>query len=65
MNAALESLDELRRFRHLFRHLYRYDLKPEGIQRALEQAHRLQKIYATDLENFLTFLDNLAADDAA
>ncbi len=56
---ALESLDELRRFRHLFRHLYRYDLKPKGVRQALEQAYQLQTVYSEDLDRFINFLDEL------
>ena len=56
---ALECLDELRRFRHLFRHLYRYNLNPEGLGQALKQAHRLQAVYLADLEGFIAFLDGL------
>ncbi len=58
-----EALDELRRFRHLFRHVYRYDLKPEGVQQALKQAHLLQTTYAKDLDRFITFLDDLSLLD--
>ena len=58
-DTALAALDELRRFRHLFRHLYRYDLEPEGVQRALAQAHRLQSVYRQDINQFFIFLDSL------
>ena len=59
-DTALESLDELRRFRHLFRHLYRNDLDPDGVRKALEQAHRLQHVYEDDIDRFFAFLDNLS-----
>jgi hypothetical protein len=64
-DTAVEALDELRRFRHLFRHLYRYNLEAEGVRKALRQAHRLRKIYPQDLGRFLAFLDSLsqAADE--
>lgn len=58
-DTAVEALDELRRFRHLFRHLYHYDLDEEGVQKALKQAHRLKKVYLEDLERFIAFLDEL------
>ncbi len=61
--AAIVSLDELRRFRHLFRHLYRYDLEAEGVERALKQANRLKCVYLEDLNQFIDFLDHL--DEAA
>ncbi len=61
--AAVASLDELRRFRHLFRHLYRYDLEEEGVKRALKQANHLQSVYVADINQFIGFLDRL--DEAA
>lgn len=57
---AVSALDELRRFRHLFRHLYRYNLEAEGVHKALKQAHRLQTLYQKDMERFFAFLDNLS-----
>jgi hypothetical protein len=57
--AAIEALDELRRFRHLFRHLYRYNLETEGVRKALKQAQRLQAVYRGDLGQFIDFLDHL------
>jgi len=62
-DVALEALDELRRFRHIFRHLYRYDLKTEGVQKALAQAYRLKEVYLKDAGHFIAFLDRL--DDGA
>jgi hypothetical protein len=59
-DTAIESLDELRRFRHLFRHLYRYDLETEGVQKALRQGHRLKAIYQKDIGDFIAFLDHLS-----
>lgn len=57
--AAVDCLDELRRFRHLFRHLYRYDLRPEGVQKALLKAQELEEIYQDDIETFFSFIDNV------
>ncbi len=57
---AHTALDELRRFRHLFRHLYRDTLEPEGVQKALHQAHTLQTVYQADIERFMKFLDTLS-----
>ncbi len=62
-DTSAEALDELRRFRHLFRHLYGYDLDDEGVLKALKQAYRLQAVYLTDLKNFLAFLDQLTAEN--
>ena len=60
---AVDSLDELRRFRHLFRHMYRYDLKPPGVQQALQQAHHLRSVYRADVERFIGFLDLLQKEN--
>lgn len=62
-DTAIEALDELRRFRHLFRHLYRYNLEMEGVQKALKQARRLQAVYREDLRQFIDFLDHLNKGD--
>jgi hypothetical protein len=59
-DSAVDALDELRRFRHLFRHLYRYDLEVEGVQKALKQAHRLHTIYRQELGDFIAFLDSMS-----
>jgi hypothetical protein len=56
---AVQALDELRRFRHIFRHPYHYDLESEGVKRALAQAHRLKRVYSKDLDRFVAFLDRL------
>jgi len=53
----VDALDELPRFRHLFRHLYRYDLKPEGVRQALQQARYLNKVYRVDIDRFINFLE--------
>lgn len=64
-DVAVEALDELRRFRHLFRHLYRYDLEAEGVTKALKQARRLQAVYLVDLKKFIAVLDRLADEESA
>lgn len=56
---ALKSLDELRRFRHVFRHVYHYDLDPEGVKRALAAAYRLEAAYGEDMGLFFAFLSHL------
>lgn len=57
---ALKALDELRRFRHVFRHVYHYDLDPEGVERALTAAYRLEEVYRDDVRSFFDFLSRLA-----
>ena len=48
-DGSVQALDELRRFRHLFRHLYQADLKPEGVAVAMTQARRLESTYPSDI----------------
>ncbi len=57
---AYECLDELRRFRHLFRNAYVLTFDPERLALVLKKAERLAKIYPQDLSRFLGFLDDLA-----
>ncbi|MEM9120046.1 MAG: hypothetical protein AAGD09_19490 [Cyanobacteria bacterium P01_F01_bin.56] len=56
---AYECLDELRRFRHVFRNAYTIELDPQRIAIVIAQARRLQKIYPLDFNEFKTFLDAL------
>lgn len=53
-------LDELRRFRHVFRNAYTIELDPQRIAIVIAQAQRLQALYQTELDQFKTFLDSLA-----
>ncbi|HEX6386336.1 MAG TPA: hypothetical protein VF177_16820 [Anaerolineae bacterium] len=56
---AYQHLDELRRFRHLFRNAYllRFDL--DRLALVLRDAQQLEQLYERDLETFLTLLDHL------
>ena len=56
---AYQCLDELRRFRHLFRNAYTIELDPQRIVIVITQAQRLQKIYQSDFKEFKAFLDSL------
>jgi hypothetical protein len=56
---AFEALDELRRFRHLFRHAYGIQLDPLRLQLVLQKALRLRKLYPAQLEAFTVFLERL------
>jgi hypothetical protein len=58
-DAAYDALDELRRFRHLFRHAYSVQLDPLRLQLVLTKATALKAIYASQLEQFLDFLQGL------
>jgi hypothetical protein len=56
---AYESLDELRRFRHLFRSAYGVDLDPQRLQLVLDKALKLRTVYPQQIETFLEFLQTL------
>lgn len=55
------ALDELLRFRHLFRHAYTDQLDPDRLRLVLQQAKQLRKIYRPQLEAFLEFVRQLDA----
>ena len=50
------DLDELRRFRHLFRHAYSADLDPHKVRRLAARTGSLRRAFARDLDRFLTRL---------
>jgi len=56
---AYQCLDELRRFRHLFRSLYTASLDVERLRLALSKARRLEALFRTDIGRFLAYLDQL------
>jgi hypothetical protein len=56
---AYDSLDELRRFRHLFRSAYRLHLDAERLALVRKKARALEGIYRSEIEGFLGFLDSL------
>ena len=56
---AYDNLDELRRFRHLFRSAYRLRLDAERLALVYKKAQVLEQIYQADIERFLAFLDSL------
>ncbi len=57
---AYECLDELRRFRHLFRGLYRSRLDSERLALVQRKASKLESLYRTDLALFVDFLESIA-----
>jgi hypothetical protein len=57
-----DSLDELRRFRHLFRSAYRLHLDPERLALVRRKAKVLEQRYPADMARFLNFLDSLLRD---
>ena len=58
---SYQELNELHRFRHLFRNAYTLELDPQRIAIVLSQAQRLHPLYKSDLDLFKTFLDSLMA----
>jgi hypothetical protein len=54
--ATYSKLDELRRFRHVFRTMYGLDLDSLRLQVALHRALELKPLYRAQIENFLEFL---------
>jgi hypothetical protein len=59
-SAAYEALEELRRFRHLFRHAYTVQLDSLRLQLVVRKALALRALYAAQLEQFIGFLQGLA-----
>ncbi len=58
--AAFRHLDEMRRFRHLFRNAYVLHFDLDRLMLLWRDAQNLEKIYPQDFEQFLRFLDTLA-----
>jgi hypothetical protein len=54
-----QCLDELRRFRHVFRSAYTMKLDPQKTAIVITQAQRLQILYPSDFIQFKTFLDSM------
>ena len=61
--AAYDALDELRRFRHVFRHAYSITLDADRLALVLRKAERLRTLYPAQIDAFDQFLQNLAVDD--
>ena len=53
---AYEKLDEMRRFRHVFRTLYGVELDPLRLGVVLRKALELKPLYRVQIERFLEFL---------
>lgn len=49
---SFKILDELRGFRHVFRHAYSYGLDVERIIKLAEKSMRLKKTFSKDFEDF-------------
>ena len=57
---AYECLDELRRFRHVFRSAYTVKLDADRLKLAVNRARRLRELYPSELSRFQVFLDQMA-----
>jgi len=55
-------LNELRAFRHFFRHTYDFDLEDDKFAIVASKTRRLKKTYKNDIEKFLRFIDDLLKD---
>lgn len=55
-------LNELRAFRHFFRHTYDFDLEEEKFAIVASGARELKKSIKTDIRNFLGFVNRLLND---
>lgn len=53
-------LDELRRFRHVFRSAYSISLDKDRLLLVIQRARRLRELYPHDLARFKAFLDQMA-----
>ncbi len=54
--ATASDLDELRRFRHLFRHAYTMDLDPAKVAGLADKVPGIRSAFEQDFERFLTRL---------
>ena len=60
--AAYDALDELRRFRHVFRYAYGVDLDVQRLRLVLDKALGLQVIYRAQIGRILDLLRSLWSD---
>jgi hypothetical protein len=58
------QLDELRRFRHLFRNLYKSQLKPNRVREVSDLVNPLIKRFTPCHHRFLAWIDELLATEA-
>lgn len=47
------ALDEIRAFRHVFRHAYSYELDPDKLALVLRKVEYVKQHYATEIDGFL------------
>lgn len=56
---SFEYLNELRAFRHFFRHAYDVEIEKDKFKIVAEKAFKIKKLYKREIKNFLIFLDKL------
>jgi hypothetical protein len=57
-------LDDFRRFRHVERHRYGFELVWENMQELLTDSVRVLDLFITDIEAFCVFLEQLDDTEA-
>jgi hypothetical protein len=62
-DTTYDLLDELRRFRHLFRYAYDIELDGQRLQLVLSKALQLKLVYHAQIEQFLGFLRGLQTEN--
>jgi len=60
---AFDRIDELRRFRHLFRSAYGVRLDPERLSLVFRKAMELRQLFPAQIESFLVFVREVATRD--
>jgi hypothetical protein len=58
-----DSLDEMRRFRHLFRNAYVLNFDPDRLSIVLKHARRAEGLHRRDIGKFIEFLTALEVSD--
>ena len=58
-----EKLDELRRFRHLFRNLYKSSIKPNRVLELKSEIGPLMDTFAASHADFMQWLDQLIREE--
>jgi hypothetical protein len=61
---SFRLLDELRMFRHIFRHAYAYDLQYEKLKPVIKSADMLRGLYKREIERFLQKLNDEIDDNS-
>lgn len=61
-NETRSLLDDLRGFRHFFRHAYDTDIEPKKFSIVADSAFKLKEQYVIEIRKFLSFIDRLIED---